>query len=235
MNIPKIIHYCWFGPNPLGKLHKKCIKSWNKHLFDFEIKLWNEQNSPMDHPFVKAAYEAEKYAFVADYVRLWALYREGGIYLDTDMLLLKSLNVFLPNNVFLGYEAKNKISAGIIGSIPNSLFIRNSLMFYDNLLFDESNLASISIPGNLSKVCEQLPASEVPRIFPVDYFYSLPFESTIHGNFSFKKYLTENSYAVHLWDASWLEELNDYRNSNQGIRGLFNYFYSIIKRIRNVG
>ena len=100
--IPKIIHYCWFGPNKLNNTAINCIKSWKKNLPDYQIKLWNEKNVNLDIPFVNKAYAANKYAFVSDYIRLWAIYNEGGIYLDTDMLVLKSLDPFLNYSCFLG-------------------------------------------------------------------------------------------------------------------------------------
>ena len=104
--IPKIIHYCWFGPKPFSRTVKKCLKTWHKHLSDYEFCFWNEQtcatyaeqhhlSNPMEHPFVQSAYKAQKYAFVADYVRFWALYHIGGIYLDTDMYVLRSFTPLL--------------------------------------------------------------------------------------------------------------------------------------------
>lgn len=103
--IPKIIHYCWFGGNEMPPLVKWCIKSWHKHLPNYTFKLWNETNFDVNSiPFVKEAYEAKKYAFVADYVRLYALYTEGGIYLDSDERVLKPLDCFLKYDFVAAHE-----------------------------------------------------------------------------------------------------------------------------------
>ncbi len=90
--IPKMIHYCWFGGKPLPKDVLDCIKTWKKYCPDYEIKRWDESNFDVNsHPFMKAAYEAKAWAFVSDYARLKVVYDNGGIYLDTDVELLKNL------------------------------------------------------------------------------------------------------------------------------------------------
>ena len=106
----KVIHYCWFGGKPLPKLAKKCIKSWKKYLPDYEIKEWNEKNFDINMcPFVKGAYENKKWAFVADYARMYALYNEGGIYFDTDMEIINNVDFLKEKDVFIGYE-ENKFT-----------------------------------------------------------------------------------------------------------------------------
>ncbi len=215
--IPKIIHYCWFGPKKMSKIDLKCIKSWKKNLPDYKLMLWNEDNSPIDVPFVKAALEAKKYAFAADYVRIWALNKYGGVYLDTDMLVLKNLDEFL-NNEFIGKENETTISAGIIGVDAGSCFIKKAMELYDSLIFNINNLPKLSIPQNLTKVMNEMELCQRPKIYSHDVFYSLPMEATIEGNFEYKRYLTQNSAAVHLWNASWLDELNEYRMRNKGVK-----------------
>ena len=102
--IPKKIHYCWFGHGEMPKLAKKCIKSWNKYCPDYEIKEWNEDNFDIDkYPYVREAYDNRKFAFVTDVVRLYAIYTEGGIYMDTDVEVLKPLDPFLKHIAFSGY------------------------------------------------------------------------------------------------------------------------------------
>ena len=88
--IPKVVQYCWFGGKKKTKLIKDCIKSWKRYLPDYKIIEWNEKNSDLAHPFVIEAYKLKKWAFVSDYIRLKVLYDFGGIYLDTDMMVLKS-------------------------------------------------------------------------------------------------------------------------------------------------
>lgn len=219
--IPKIIHYCWFGPKQMSKTDKKCIKSWKKHLPDYKLTLWNEQNSPIDVSFVKAALEAKKYAFAADYVRIWALSQYGGVYMDTDMLVLKNLDKYLETE-FIGKENETTISAGIIGTDAGSFFINKAIELYDSLTFDINNLQKLSIPQNLTKIINEMEPSQRPKIYPSDVFYPLPMEATVEGNFNYKPYLTNNSVAVHLWNASWLDELNEYRKQSSGIRKYWN-------------
>ncbi len=215
--IPKIIHYCWFGPKEITPVGKKCIASWKKFLPDYEIKFWNEENSPINVPFVKDALDAKKYAFAADYVRIWALEKFGGIYFDTDMLLLKPLDNLLNYKAFAGYEIDGIMNSAVLGSLPNCDFIKKSLDFYNNLVFDINKINEISIPQNLTKVFNSLEEDEKPQMFDVEYFYAFPFEKSVEGETNYKKYLTKNSIAVHLWDASWLPELCEYRENNRKV------------------
>ena len=109
----KTIHYCWFGKNPKSKLILKCIDSWRKCCPDYEIKEWNEENFDINCcDYVREAYEAKKWAFVSDYCRFYVLYNYGGIYLDTDVELLKSLDVLSKN--FVGFENQNRVNSGLI-------------------------------------------------------------------------------------------------------------------------
>lgn len=103
--IPKIIHYCWFGGNPLPELAVKCIESWKKYCPDYEIKRWDESNFDLNCcDYVKEAYQAKKWAFVSDYVRFKVLYDEGGLYFDTDVELIKSIDDILAHGPFMGVE-----------------------------------------------------------------------------------------------------------------------------------
>lgn len=104
--IPKIIHYCWFGRNPLPESAKKCIDSWRKFLPDYEIKEWNEDNFDINiSAYTKEAYRLKKYAFVSDYARIWILYHHGGIYFDTDVEVISpNINSIISKGPFLGRE-----------------------------------------------------------------------------------------------------------------------------------
>ena len=132
LTIPKTIHYCWFGKNDLPPLVKKCIKSWHKYLPDYEFKLWDEQSFDItSNKWCQEAYKQKKYAFVADYVRLKVLYEQGGIYLDTDIQLYKSLNPFLSNEAFMGFERDEILSMGVMGFKKNNKIIKELLDYYD--------------------------------------------------------------------------------------------------------
>ena len=106
--IPKIIHYCWFGKNPLPDSAKKCVESWKKFCPDYEIKEWNENNFDINcMPFVKEAYEAKKFAFVSDVARLMVVNENGGVYFDTDVEMIRNIDFLLKYKGFLGFENKN--------------------------------------------------------------------------------------------------------------------------------
>ena len=115
MSIPKIIHYCWFGGKPKPELAEKCIKSWKKHCPDYEIREWNEDNYDLAAAplYVRQAYEAKKWAFVTDYVRLQVVYECGGIYLDTDVELKKNLDSLLGYSAYFGFEDGKWIATGL--------------------------------------------------------------------------------------------------------------------------
>ena len=114
MSIPKVIHYCWFGNSELPELEKKRLKSWQKKLSDYKIILWNENNSDLSEcKYVQQAYENKKFAFVSDYIRIKVLYQYGGIYLDTDVEVLKSFDHLLGAIGFLGFENKTTVGTAI--------------------------------------------------------------------------------------------------------------------------
>lgn len=103
--IPKIIHYCWFGRNPLPPLAQECIASWRKYLPDYEIKEWNEDNFDVNIiPYTAEAYKQKKYAFVSDYARFWVMYKYGGIYFDTDVEVIRSMDDIIAKGNFMGFE-----------------------------------------------------------------------------------------------------------------------------------
>ena len=134
--IPKIIHYCWFGRGEMPKLMKKCLKSWKKYCPDWQIIRWDEDRFDIDSTlWTKQAYDAKKYAFVADYVRIKALSEQGGVYLDTDQELIKPLEPFLAHRCFVGFMDKTNISAGVIGAEPAHPMMRRMLGYYQDRPF----------------------------------------------------------------------------------------------------
>lgn len=138
--IPKIIHYCWFGRGKKSELVQKCIESWRKHLPDYEILEWNEDNFDVNIcRYTEQAYKAQKWAFVADYARLYVLYQFGGIYLDTDMMLYTSLNPFLDAVGFFGFESRDYIAMSPIGAEKGNALIYDMLAQYANRSFVLAN------------------------------------------------------------------------------------------------
>lgn len=117
--IPKVIHYCWFGGNPLPDSAKKCISSWRKYLPDYEIKEWNERNFDVKSiPYTREAYRLKKFAFVSDYARMWILYHYGGIYFDTDVEVIKPFNDIIQRGNFMGFEAQHNNLLGSSRATP---------------------------------------------------------------------------------------------------------------------
>ena len=131
VKIPKIIHYVWVGPKPLTPLAKRCITSWKKNLPEYELRLWNEQNSPMEHHYVQVMYQKKKWAFVSDYIRFWALEQYGGIYLDTDTEVLKPFDDLLSHSAFFGQTKDGVTAAGVIGAMPGHPAITAIRKVYD--------------------------------------------------------------------------------------------------------
>lgn len=135
--IPKIIHYCWFGKNPKSKLILKCIDSWKKYCPDWEMIEWNEDNFDVNqNEFCRQAYQNKKWAFVSDFARFDILYKYGGIYLDTDVEILRPLDCFLKNKLFAGHETDEWIAPGLIlGSEDGHPVIEEVLRAYQNSSF----------------------------------------------------------------------------------------------------
>lgn len=229
--IPKIIHYCWYGRKKKPKLIRDCIKSWKLHLPDYEIIEWNEKNSDLTSSFVKEVYKLKKWAFVADFIRLKVLYENGGIYLDTDMMVLKSFDSLLFDECFLGAEDKEFISCGIIGSKKNNLFIRACLLRYEFINVNQkTNWGQVSIPRIITDVFrknynfywsfDKKVEQDGLVIYPCNYFYPFPLENKDDIK-NFLNYLSDKSFAVHLWNESWIEYSEfHYLRKGQYLQGL---------------
>ncbi len=198
--IPKVIHYFWFGRKHKNDLIKKCIESWHNTCPDFIIKEWDEDNYDVNsHPFSKKMYSEKHFAFVADYARLDILEQEGGFYLDTDMLLLKSLSPFIDNECVLGEEEPGIISAGMIGAVAHHPYIKKAKEYYDG------TKTVVTIPRALTKIFSEFEEKGSIKVCPPHYFY--PFDQK-----SIKSYkghqMPDDVYGVHLWNYSWGHPLN---------------------------
>jgi len=212
--IPRKIHYCWYGPKKIPKLLLECIKTWDERLTGYEFILWNEENSPMDLNFIQQAYEAGKYAFVSDYVRFWALFNYGGIYLDLDIFVLKSFDELLNNEVFFAWETSESrtISCGVVGSIPGHQLMENLINYYDSLNFTAKSIPELVVPGIVRKCYDNFPEKHKIKIYPYDFFYPFPYDQKENVS-RFLDYKTENTLAIHLWSISWgtfYAKLKDY-------------------------
>ena len=198
--ISKQIHYIWLGNNPLPPTIEKCIESWRKNLPDYEIKCWNESNLHITDPVYLKTLESKKWAFASDIARLHVLYKHGGIYLDTDMEVIKSLDPLLNTELFIGLEDKKHIAAGIIGCTPNNQFIKDCL----DAVTLSLTTNTIPIPQVITKIYD-LKKSKYEfehQIYQKDYFYPYnPYASEI--KILFFSDITEKTYAIHHWGHSW--------------------------------
>lgn len=198
--IPKKIHYIWFGKNKKSKLIERCILSWEKNLPDWEIIEWNEENFDIEqHPFTKKAYAEKKWAFLSDYIRMKVLYEYGGIYLDTDMEILKSLENFRKHQAFIGIELDTNAAAAIIGTTQHHWLPNEMLKRYDNQTNYEviTNMMT-DILKNRKTLIEDLQFIEDLAIYPREYFYPFSY---------LEKYspecITPNTHTIHWWNHSW--------------------------------
>ena len=214
-NNPKTIHYCWFGGSPLPEKERECMESWKKYMPDWEIKEWNESNFDINSSaFSRGAYAAKKWAFVADYCRVKVLYEHGGIYLDTDMELLKPLDDVAKSGLWLGYEDSDlgRPNAAIMGT--NRLrdkYLKILLDYYDRQSeFSEEKITDEYVIPELIRheifdKCEKSRMGDIDvydgelSVYDEDYFYPIHYEG-IRTNF------TKNTHAIHRWAASWHSE-----------------------------
>lgn len=235
--ISKTIHYCWFGKKKKSKLIKDCIRSWKQHCPEFEIIEWNEKNTDLSLPFVQKAYKSKKWAFVSDYVRFKVLFEYGGIYLDTDMLVLKPLDDLLRHDVFFGAEEQEIVSCGIIGSKKQNAFIKKCFLEYEKMSLVDINWMKIVITRIVTNLLQlnynfkesiEMKTYDGITIYPSDFFYPLPFKN--NDAINYKKYIKSETYAVHLWVGSWItyNEFNFLRNGEyrKGAKTIFKNFSS---------
>ena len=208
--IPKVIHYCWFGGNPKPKLAKKCIRSWKKHCPGYEIMEWNETNYDISAAplYVRQAYEAKKWAFVTDYVRLQVVYEHGGMYLDTDVELLKGLDDLLENRGYFGFEDRMTINTGVGFGAEKGLGLLRELMDdYKEIpfLLEDGSFDKLTCPQRNTKIflrhglkqdgSRQILDAGV-LILPPDHLNPKDWRSGMICK-------TENTRSIHHFNASW--------------------------------
>ena len=208
--IPKIIHYCWFGKGEMPESAKKSIDSWHEFMPDYEYKLWNEDGFDVNAiPYTKEAYEARKYAFVSDYVRLWALNNEGGIYLDTDVEVFKPFDDLLSFDAFSGFEGSKHLPIGtcVMASKANGHWVGEMLEAYRDRHFIMED-GSFDLTTNVQFITARMREQGLEpngkeqdykdlHVFPVDYFS--PRQTT--GEYK----RTERTYCDHLGMGSWTD------------------------------
>lgn len=209
--IPNTVHYCWFGRGEMPQLAKNCIASWHKYMPDWDYKLWNEETFDVDAVvYTKEAYEAGKYAFVSDYVRLFALEREGGLYFDVDFEVYKSFDDLKGYHAFAGIEGSkhHPVMMGVCASEPHGKWVSEMLEAYHDRHFVKPD-GSMDMQTNVQFITFIMAANGFRQdgteqdyrdlhVFPVDYF---------SPRLTTGEYIrTENTYCEHKGLASWSEQ-----------------------------
>ena len=223
--IPKVIHYCWFGGNPLPKSALACINSWKKYFPNYEIKEWNETNFDVQYnKYCSEAYDAKKYAFVSDFARFKILYDEGGVYFDTDVEVIKSFAPILENGAFMGCETQSvytnpvDIASGLglavnpglgLAINPGHSLVKEVLDDYESSSFlkEDCSLDLTTIVQRTTIILKRHGLAEMNciqkvdgiTIYPPEYFCPKD-KDTLELN------LTENSYSIHHYDATWYSD-----------------------------
>ena len=264
--IPKIIHYCWFGRGAMPELVERCVASWKMHMPDWEYRLWSEdtiaqvlcqptpspslkggENESAPNPsqnwldympkYLQEAYAAKKYAFVSDYVRLWALEQEGGVYLDTDVEVLRSFNPLLNDTAFIGLEESLALLPGtcVMGCEAHCQWVKDMLSTYEDAKFvredgtldmttNVQRLGAKMVEGGLlhERKMQYLPQWGL-RVYTHDYF------SPITSTRVMRK--TKNTYSIHRFAGSWVDGKNGGIHNWWIVRECINLLIQIKRKI----
>ncbi len=210
--IPKVIHYCWFGGKQLPLLAEKCIESWKKNLSEYKIVCWNEDNFDLDScKYVKEAYKAEAWAFVSDYARLKVVYDNGGIYLDTDVEVLRPYDDLLNKNCFLCSETSGYVATGLgFGAEKGSMIIGEMLDQYEQSHYDYGNGVYDETPCPLRNTLpltrlgfsfssDSIWENKNVIVFPPEYFCPMDYVTREIN-------VTDNTYSIHHYSALWIND-----------------------------
>lgn len=208
MTIPKKIHYCWFGGGELPPIAKKCIKSWKKYCPDYEIVCWDESNCDLtSNRYVREAFEAKKWAFVSDYIRLRVVYDHGGVYLDTDVELIRPLDSLVKRGAYMGFDEKGIVATGLgFAAEPGNRIIGEFLKDYDSIGFvgPDGSYDLTPCPDRNTEALKRLGMDITVQkqnfmgvnFLPGDYLCPMDY-------YTGKKTVTSNTYSIHHYCASW--------------------------------
>ena len=215
--IPKVIHYCWFGGNPLPADVKACIKSWKKHCPDYEIRRWDESNYDISkHPFIQKAAESKRWAFVSDFARLDIVLNHGGIYLDTDVELIRSLDPLLEHKAYFGFQMKDYlINTGLgFGAEAGHPAVQAMLDQYKDLAYSDENRDQIACPilntdALFPEGIHCIPAVPLEVVSPTDC--AMEYSAWVYPPSFFDTYpsgVTANlicgdTFSIHHYSATW--------------------------------
>ena len=208
--IPKRIHFCWFSREEYPDNIKKCLNTWHEILPDYEIIKWDGDNFDFSvNKYAQEAYENKKWAFASDYVRLYVLYHYGGIYLDSDIEVLKSFDPLLENKAFTGFESQGSVAAWIFGTEKSNPIFKEFLEHYENRSFvkPDGKFDVTPNPIPISKICakhgmkniDEMQVLDEITIYPERFFSG---KSIVDG----KIRITNDTYTIHHFDGTWQSE-----------------------------
>lgn len=215
--IPKIIHYCWFGGSSLPKLEQRCMESWHRFLPDYKIMRWDESTFDVNSTsFTSEAYRARKYAFVADFVRLHALKKYGGIYLDTDVEIVRSLDDLLQYEAFGGFETDRVMQTGVLAMSSENRIFKEFYNRYLSMEFEVAENGVVKTKANSHILADILSVHGLRldnsrqnicgmEIFPQEYFCPIDQGSR-------KINQTINTYCIHYLSGSWYPKSTRLKN-----------------------
>lgn len=209
--IPKVIHYCWFGRNPLPSMAIKCIESWKKYFPDYKIIEWNENNFDINiNSYTKEAYQEKKYAFVSDYARLWIIYNYGGVYFDTDVEVINPMNDIIEKGPFMGCETSIHSRLGLLvnpglgcAAPKDDPFFKKLLDSYRNQHFYKEYPETIVdrtttlLKKNGLRTVNEIQLVDSIYVYPSDYFCPIDY-------YTHKKNFTHNTRTIHHFAETWL-------------------------------
>lgn len=210
-NIPKVIHYCWFGKKPIPEINRRYMESWKKYCPDYEIVEWNESNYDVyKNQYMGQAYDAGKYGYVTDYARIDILYRHGGIYFDTDAELLKNMDELLHLQAFTSFEEYPMVNfGGGSGSVKGFPLLKNILDFRENIQFINSDgscntttcgyFETVPLQRSGLKPDGSIQNIDGLTVLSSEYFHP---KSSVTGLTD----VTENTYSIHQFCWSWVSE-----------------------------
>ena len=251
--IPKTIHYCWFGGNELSADEKKCLESWKKVCPDYEIKRWDENNFDVNfNTYVKEAYERKKWAFVSDVARFYILYNEGGLYFDTDVELIKSIDDIVARGAFLGFERGGGVAPGLgMGAEQGMPLYREILEYYNGIHFinADGTQNSDTVVNIVSRILMKYGLKKPYRsqrvaniyIYSDEYFCPMDYRTG-------KTKITEKTRSIHHYKASWFTESEkSIQKIQRGLSSVFGEtigvklgrvagsFYRFFERLKTIG
>lgn len=207
MSIPKIIHYCWFGGNPLPKSAEKCIESWKKYCPDYKIIRWDESNFDLNcNAYCAEMHRRKKWAFLTDYVRLKVVYEQGGVYLDTDVQLVKPLDHLVSRGAYMGFECSDLVATGLgFAAEAGHPFLRENMAYYESLTqFDDIRACphittELMEKHGLVRDCTKTQQAAGMTVYAAEYLCPKNERTGLMQK-------TKNTYSIHHYDASWFEE-----------------------------